>query len=141
MGEANSEKGGAAKLEKLAGLTGADTSARKPPNFQGFAKAYKALAGAVRRAFTGAQGEEAKSENGGAAWEEDKPDYSSIRVVSGFYIERDVDALIDHINKSGILRRLNRDGIKSVGQSEQDYKTPHRSSEESMLRKSPPLSP
>ena len=129
MGEAKSEKGDAEKLGGLAELTGAGT-ARKPLNFQGFARAYKALAGAVRRAFTGGQGEEAKSEKGGGR-KERKPDYSSIRVVSGFYIERDVDALIDHINKSGILSRLKRDAAKSSSQSEQDSEKPHRSSEDS----------
>lgn len=67
----------------------------------------------------------AKSEKGNGALR-GEPDYSSIRVVPGHYIEKDVQSVIDAINKSGILKKFS----KSSNRSEQASDKPHRSSED-----------
>lgn len=71
-----------------------------------------------------------KSEKG-AAVGRGNPDYSTLRVVSGHYIERDVHALIDEINRAGgLLEWSKRNRTESSSPSEGASDKPHRSSEE-----------
>ena len=55
-----------------------------------------------------------------------EPNYESLRIVRGFYIEKDLQSAIDAINKSGILKWFSQ----SSRQSEKDADKPHRSSED-----------
>ncbi len=55
-----------------------------------------------------------------------KPDYESLRIVRGFYIERDIDAAIEVLNKSGVLKWFG----KPSNRPEQASDKPQRSSED-----------
>lgn len=72
----------------------------------------------------------AKSERGSATGM-GNPDYSSLRVVSGHYIERDVHALIDEINQAGGLAAWSKGKTESSDSSESASGKPRRSSKES----------
>ncbi len=68
-----------------------------------------------------------KPEKGnGAPRAEGEPDYETLRIVPGHYIERDIGAAIDALNRSGILKEFS----KSSNRPEQASDKPHRSSED-----------